>query len=507
MSVLLLLALLCCPALSPAAPVSSLVPLDSWVYPALDKLAGLGLIQSSLRGDRPFTRLEAARQTREAADASAGAAPVVGEILKRLQTELADSLSVIEGEEDAGHQLKWLRQTKLSVICQGGQESVYPRTDAHQFALNTNNFGLRYGEGFNGQLLVQGDARLGSLLSVEYRPVIVTTPEDEAEIDLLEGRVATMLGPWEISFGRQALWWGQGSQGTLLLTNNAQPLDMVRITNPVPVCLPWIFEALGPFRFDAFWSRLEKGRVVPEPYFAGMRLNLKPFPWLEVGASRTTLFGGGGRPGVDVEQFITVLGGDNKFSHNDDSGNSLAGLDWRLKIPALAQAELYGEWAGEDQHDRWPTKNALLLGLYLPVIEPSQRLGLRFEIADFNYKGNGLGIGRVWYRHSVYQSGYTYEEQILAHPVGGDGQDYYAALDWIMNKDLRLAFSLNYEEREDSQPVSEEHYQSGLQLEWQTNPQTLLGVDLFYDRVDNVKFVNGAQENHLLLALGLTMTF
>src|ERR1700758_3648751 len=46
---------------------SSYVPLDSWVYPALERLAALGYIQSASLSIRPWTRLECARLLAEAA--------------------------------------------------------------------------------------------------------------------------------------------------------------------------------------------------------------------------------------------------------------------------------------------------------------------------------------------------------------------------------------------------------------------------------------------------------
>jgi len=45
---------------------SPYVPLDSWIYPALDRLAALGLIDSSFAGMRPWTRRECARLLNEA---------------------------------------------------------------------------------------------------------------------------------------------------------------------------------------------------------------------------------------------------------------------------------------------------------------------------------------------------------------------------------------------------------------------------------------------------------
>ncbi|HWP84041.1 MAG TPA: hypothetical protein VNN17_02535, partial [Terriglobia bacterium] len=48
---------------------STYVPLDSWVYPAMDRLAGLGYLNSAILGLRPWTRSECARLVEEAGEA------------------------------------------------------------------------------------------------------------------------------------------------------------------------------------------------------------------------------------------------------------------------------------------------------------------------------------------------------------------------------------------------------------------------------------------------------
>src|SRR5208337_2269171 len=54
--------------LSSANMGSPYVPLDSWVYPAFDRLIALGDVQSAIVGMRPWTRLECARLLSEAQD-------------------------------------------------------------------------------------------------------------------------------------------------------------------------------------------------------------------------------------------------------------------------------------------------------------------------------------------------------------------------------------------------------------------------------------------------------
>src|SRR6266478_4882850 len=47
---------------------SPYVPLDSWIYPAMERLAGLGLLSDEFLGMRPWTRSECARLVSDAAD-------------------------------------------------------------------------------------------------------------------------------------------------------------------------------------------------------------------------------------------------------------------------------------------------------------------------------------------------------------------------------------------------------------------------------------------------------
>src|SRR5207244_12116735 len=53
---------------SPANQGSPYVPLDSWIYPALDRLAAMGLIDTEFAGMRPWTRNECVRLLDEAGD-------------------------------------------------------------------------------------------------------------------------------------------------------------------------------------------------------------------------------------------------------------------------------------------------------------------------------------------------------------------------------------------------------------------------------------------------------
>ncbi len=493
--VLIGLALLISVPVSAFAAVSNTIPLDSWVYPALEKLQGVGLVDSAMQGARPFTRLEVARQVLEAKAKISTASPplVVFELLGRLESFLGDELS--DGA-DGGSYFKPLRELRFDYILQNGEDTYIAGTNARQYSLNTNNNGINYGEHHNGQLIFESEARLAKYFLLSARPLIEFQEGGAgASVHLLQGKAALGLGAFEISAGRQSLWWGQGRHGSLVLTNNAKPLDMVRITNPSPLILPWIFKYLGPFRFDVFWSELESDRVVPEPYLGGLRLQFKPLPWLEIGASRVVMFGGEGRPSIDWDEFVTVLGGKN-LAGDEDSSNSVAALDARLRLPFLWGAEVYGEYGGEDEAGYFFSKTAWLAGLYLPYLEPSGRLSLRLEYTDLS--------NNVWYRHSAYRSGYTYEGKLLGHHAGGAAKDAFAELQLLLPRGLTLGFGADYEQRGIGQAVEEKHLQGFLKAELELKHNLQLSMRYGFDVIDNFEYVADRDKTCHMGSFGLS---
>lgn len=510
---LLLFCLLSLPEYIVAAPVSSSIPLDSWIYPAIDKLSGLGLVQSSLQGTRPFTRHEAARLTREALDNAdlVPHPPVVIEILRRLQSELQDALK----DKEQGRSYSYfhpVREIRLEYLHREGQDSriasrppggANDQIGARQFALAPNNFGLDYVEGHNGQLFLETEARLGGFFLLNWQPHVLIDEERDASLRTRHGTAILGLGPFQLSVGRESLWWGPGRHGSLILSNNAKPLDMVRVTNPTPLLLPWFFKYLGPFQFDVLWSRLEAERVISEPYLAGMRINFKPRPWLELGASRTVMFGGEGRPKVRLSDFLTILGGKN-LEGGEDTSNQLASLDARIKFPFLAGTELYGELGGEDEAGGFISHKSWIVGVYLPKIEPTGRAAIRFEYADLTHESK---IAPIWYRHGIYRSGYTYKGKVLGHHIGGAARSYFSELEYLFPGGWTLRGSFDYQERGTDQLVQEIHRIPSLEAEAYFPGNIRLCLAYGYDSVRNSEFLSGSRRSDHLLKVGVSKSW
>src|SRR5215469_16637629 len=95
--------------LPPSSYGSPFVPLDSWVYPIFDRLAALGKIHSEILGQRPWTRMECAQLTEEAADGTdwlAAGSSVQNFGVAALEKEFGKELEAIERGSNSQTQIE-----------------------------------------------------------------------------------------------------------------------------------------------------------------------------------------------------------------------------------------------------------------------------------------------------------------------------------------------------------------------------------------------------------------
>src|SRR6266403_1657491 len=86
---------------SPANQGSPYVPLDSWIYPALDRLTAMGLIDSGFAGMKPWTRNECVRLLQEASepvDGEGRGRPEAEKVYRLLEREFRDELEGRSGD-------------------------------------------------------------------------------------------------------------------------------------------------------------------------------------------------------------------------------------------------------------------------------------------------------------------------------------------------------------------------------------------------------------------------
>ena len=133
-------------ALAPENRGSPYVPLDSWVYPALDRLAGFGLIDSAFAGDRPWTRRECARLLSESEELMAGGDDQNSQaqgLITELEREFRPELQPTDENDGGAFRVESL-YSRTEYI------SGLPIRDGYHFAqTQINDFGRPYGKGWN----------------------------------------------------------------------------------------------------------------------------------------------------------------------------------------------------------------------------------------------------------------------------------------------------------------------------------------------------------------------
>ena len=411
--------------------VSTNVPLNHWSYAAIDKLAGQGLIDSAMLSTKPFSRLEMARLIYEAgqrAERQGERNRIILSLLDRLQKEFRFELDLVGSS-----------RTGRSEDCIKPIEDPYVRWvyGSKPFDLE-NQSGDRFDKGGNLRLgfatRMNAFDRLAFYVHPEYRnPARV-----DARVQAVEAYGKTAIGRLDVEVGKDSLWWGPGYHGSGLMSNNAEPFTMLKVSNPEPIQLPWVFQRLGPFKAVYFLTKLEGNRDHPGVRLTGVRLSVKPHPSIELGGSRTIMFGGAGVPDIGIKDYLQIFW-PNNIQANE---NQLASLDasWRIPMPGQVparSARLYVDYPGEDAAGFG--KYRPLFGLQLYDLFRTGSTDLRIEYAN-NHVGR---FPNVFYNHGFYNSGYTYNGRVIGHYMGTDAEDLFVRLTHYLTPDLVAGIDFN----------------------------------------------------------------
>ena len=307
-----------------------------------------------------------------------------------------------------------------------------------------NLYGWKIEKGLNLRSGLTFDYNVNQSLSLFLQPTFYLGGGKES-LKLEKGYVALSFHNLRGIIGRDSLWWGPGYNGALLISNNAFPLDMIKIENKSPFYLPWKLSRIGPWKIVYFLTQLEKERHVPYAKLSGIRFSFMPLKNLELGANHTMMFGGRGGEKIDfisyLRQFLAFHSAGFATLPGSKS-NHLISLDGTLYLPLRDELsflgsglKLYGEWGAEDERHRIPVDPGYIYGFYLINLFKNQGLDVRMERAWTH---------NVWYKHEMmYHTGYKYKGNFLGHHMGGDAKSFYLKLDKLYPDGVR--FSLTYE--------------------------------------------------------------
>ena len=145
------------------------VPLDQWIYPAMERLIGSGYIETAFLGLRPWTRMDCARMLVEMDSQVASQAdlpPEIAELKKTLDEEFAPEIATWNGQPSESIQVDSV-YTRVSDI------SGRPVNDSYHFGQTLiNDYGRPYWEGVNnvtGFSASANDGRFAFYADGEYQ--------------------------------------------------------------------------------------------------------------------------------------------------------------------------------------------------------------------------------------------------------------------------------------------------------------------------------------------------
>lgn len=310
---------------------------------------------------------------------------------------------------------------------------------------------------------------------------------DDSDVSFEGSYIAgTAANQWLIA-GQIPTWWGPGNDGSLIRGDASRPVVGVTMQRdeqkaPTSKYLSWI----GPWQYQLFGGQLDDYAAVPETKLFGMRANAAPLPWLEVGASRTFMWGGEGRP-QSFSSFIDALTGmkDNGDTGKEDPANQLAGFDARISLAPLVNipGSVYAQYTGEDEAGGLPSKNMYLAGIDYASEAYGKPYQLYAEYADTRTGGEVQGIS---YNHSTYKDGYYQQGYPLGHSLGGDAESIaVGGKVWLNEKDF-LTTKLQYAKVNQSDSNTNQNFPTSeilkaVDVAWshQIKPQALMTTRLW----------------------------
>jgi membrane-associated phospholipid phosphatase len=468
---------------------SPYVPLDSWVYPVLDRLAAFGLVDSEFAAMRPWTRRDCARFVIEAEDRLAdididnsNQQALVTELEREFRPEIQSS----DGGDNSAFRVESL-YSRTEYI------SGTPLRDGYHFAqTQINDFGRPYGKGWNTATGFSTYATQGRWMayfrgewqaSAGLPPLSLTARQTIAQVDhlltpppdigqplvnqfqVLDAYVGLMFSNWQVSFGRQSLWWGPGEGGPLILSDNAAPLNMFRINRVTPFKLPSVMGWLGPLRLEFFLGQLTGQQFVtlfaitgdfmhslhPQPMIHGERFTFKPTRNFEFGFSRTGIFAGQGEPFTlnSLEKSLFSLSRSNApGGGQSDPGDRRSGMDWSYRVPRLRDwVTFYGDAFADDQISpiAYWDRSAIRAGLYFSHVPGIPKLDVRAEGVYTDLPAGGALSHGFFYFNDHYLSGYTNQQQLIGSWIGREGQGAQGWANYWFSARNRLQFSYRHQ--------------------------------------------------------------
>jgi hypothetical protein len=441
------------------------LPLKNWggfslfrdaVYDDLERLVTAGLADRTLLNTKPMSRLEAARIVARAIerirrdDPSLNARRDLEPVLDRLMEEFKTELAALGARTPFAAPAPGF--VSFTLVDRAQVSAAYA---TEELSL-VNEQGRTFKRGINSGFTFESRLQIGGFFTLYVQPEVFVN-DDLASVRLATGYVKLTLWNIELLVGRDSLAWGPGYHNSMLISNNAQPLDQIRLSSAEPFELPWIGRWVGPMKALIFLAELEERRDHPHAKLAGMRLTVSPATFLELGASRTIMFDGGG-PYLPLSKYPAAIVnpsfGDVR-EHPEERTNNLFSVDAELRFRNVDRyylpsrdLRLYGEFYWDDTCGEcgpgsgignFFASNLLPNGQTVGAVGGVHFIGL-FGLDWLDARVEYARSSPLSFNHDQFTSGYWTRGHVLSSFIGPDGSDLFARTTTRLNPNLMIGY-------------------------------------------------------------------
>jgi hypothetical protein len=453
--------------------------MDSWIYPAMDRLHALGQVDIAYSGMRPWTRLsivhmlEAAELGMGNTDEDSEACRIYHSVQRELQPDI-DSL-----KEPARPQAKI-----ASIYSRLGGISGTPLRDSYHLGQSiVNDYGRPYQEGFNTingfstrmeagrfAFYLRGEYQhapsaagysptLAELLSENDGIPFATNPKQDTiplgpisatnQVRVVEANLSFLLANNEISFGKSDHWLGPAQGGSFAWSTNAENIYAFQIDRVEPFHIPLLSDLTGPFRYQFFVGSLQGHTDPNAPWVHVEKISFKPTENLEFGFERTVIWGGKGHVPITIHSFLKSffsfqdVSAAEKFSRNDP-GARFGTFDFSYRLPYLRHwLTLYTDSLVHDDTSpiSAPRRAAIRPGLYLSQFPKLHQLDLRVEAASTDPPTSRSNAGQFLYYEEIQKQGYTNKGFIMGDWIGRESKGGQAWLTYHLSPREQIQLS------------------------------------------------------------------
>ena len=459
---------------------STTVPMDSWIYPALERLGSLGLVPFQSVAIRPWTRQECRRQVQQAEDIIAGVHGHYYDVSAGIQAEAERLLPQLDQALSEPNESQEI--VLESAYTRGGTIAGPALTDSFHFGQTWHNdfgrplqrgtsaiggYSLRavYGRFFlyDRQELQQSPTVPGVsaqqsafFYSLDDLPFGLPGQAQAPPIPVSNARPAYLRQrPLElyagvafagnaVSFGKQELYWGPTTMGPWAFSSNAEPTYNLRFDATRPHPFPF-FPTFGTYRFDFVFGKLSGHHTPARPYYNGEKIDFTFGRLLEMSFTRWSILFGVGHPmtfgnlGRNLFSFNSTGCG---FGYGDrcDPGDRKGGFDFRLHVPGVSNyVTLYADSYSEDQPSplEAPRRDAWNPGIYFPRLPYLPHMDVRLEMATSEELAHDDG-GTYFFINNQYRDGNTNKGFLLGDAIGRDARAYEARTGYWFSSRTRV---------------------------------------------------------------------